>query len=81
MWMAESELDGARELIDEFVTQLHYTQFESWDGSWERVCSKGEQQRIRRLHALDKAEPKRRRGRPRNIQIAKVARGKDFHLI
>jgi len=39
--MAESELDGAGESIDEFVTQLHYARCERWDRSWERVCSKG----------------------------------------
>ena len=61
-WMAEFELDGARELMDEFVAQLQYMPREGWDGAGEG-CSR-RRHKIRGSDSLRKGEPKRR-GRPR----------------
>jgi hypothetical protein len=62
-WMAEFELDNARELIDGFVAKLQYSPRESWYGHGREVCSKRGQQEIGATSG--NAEPKKRRGRPR----------------
>ena len=62
-WTAESELDGARELIDVFVAQLQSTRRKSWDEAGEGCCPR-RGHKIRDSDSLSKGEPKRR-GRPR----------------
>jgi len=62
-WMAELELDGARELIDGFVAQLQCVQRESWDEAGEG-CYSRLGHKIGSSDSLSKGEPKRR-GRPR----------------
>ena len=69
-WVPESALDGARYLIEKFLAQLYEPQ-ESWNGRREGGCSKRGWQKDMECGILNKAEPKKRRGRLRKEMTAK----------
>jgi hypothetical protein len=60
--MPESKLDGAKELVDEFVARLPPTQRGSGDGQGKGPCSKRGQQEIKGSEAFRESPQKKRRG-------------------
>lgn len=66
-WMSESELDGARELIDKFTARLQVAlkRREGWTGYGEGDFSNQEWKFNGGSSTLNKAEPKKGRGRSR----------------
>ena len=61
--MPESELGGAKELVDGFIARLQYTQGGSKDGQGKRPLMRGQHQ-IRGSDVLGERSPKKRCGRP-----------------
>jgi hypothetical protein len=61
--MPESELDGAKELVEGFVARLQYTQDGSRDGGGKRPLKRG-QLGIEQFDVLGEPKSKKRRGRP-----------------
>ncbi|RFU24059.1 hypothetical protein B7463_g12280, partial [Scytalidium lignicola] len=64
-WMPASELDGARELVDEFLAGFQPSRRKSSNKTHiERACLEWRQQKLRSDRS-GKTEPSKRRGRPR----------------
>jgi hypothetical protein len=60
--MPKSELDRAKELVDEFIARLPPTQHGSGDGQGKGPCLKQGQQEIKGLEAFRESLQKKRRG-------------------
>jgi hypothetical protein len=69
--MPESELQGARELIDRFEAGLREAQPQSWDGNGEDGLQQVGRETVR-CNVLAKAKLKKRRGRPRKRTTSPV---------